>query len=137
MKADKYETLKNARYRKQQNEKNDCSVMATAIACRLSYKKSHELMASHGRRTRGSAHTHIILNAARSLGFTLTPVKNLKQKNGSKFTPKTIGAKLKAGYYLAFINGHVLGVVNGEVYDWTNNRNHHIIEAYKVTRTRA
>ncbi len=136
MKADKYESLKKSRYRKAQNEHNDCSVMAIAIACRLSYKQAHETMARMGRVNRKGVSNMSILLAARSHGFELTPVKNLKQKSGSKFTPKTIGGKLKGGYFLAFVNKHVLGVVNGTVFDWTENRQHHIYEAWKVTRAR-
>jgi len=137
MKADKYKVLKKARYRKAQNETNDCSVMAIAIACRLSYKQAHETMARMGRRNRQGVSNMSILLAARSHGFELTPVKNLKQKSGSKFTPKTIGQKLKSGYYMVFVNRHVLGVVNGTVFDWSEGRQHHINEAWKVTRARA
>ena len=78
-----------------------------------------------------------ILLAARSHGFDLTPVKKLVQKNGSRYTPLTIGDKLKGGYFLAFVSRHVLGVVNGTVFDWTEGRRHHITEAWKVTRSRA
>jgi len=137
MKADKYETLKKARFRKSQNECNDCSVMAIAIACRLSYKKAHETMARFGRRNRCGVDNMSILLAAQSHGFTLTPVKNLKQKNGHGYTVKTIGDRLKGGYYMAFVSRHVLGVVNGDVFDWTDNRQHRIKEAWKVTRARA
>jgi hypothetical protein len=137
MKADKYTTLRNSRYRKQQNETNDCSVFAIAIACRLTYKKAHEVMSMFGRRNRKGVDTFTILRAAQYLGFDLAPVKNLKQKTGSAYTPKSIGKKLKTGYHLAFVHGHVLGVVNGTVYDWTDGRQHRIKEAYKVTRKRA
>ena len=67
MKADKYEKLKKARYRKSLKETNDCSVMAIAITCRLSYKASHELMAKFGRKNRRGANTFSILSAAKSL----------------------------------------------------------------------
>jgi hypothetical protein len=136
MKADKYTTLRKSRYRKQLNETNDCSVFAIAIACRLSYKKAHEVMESFGRKRRKGVDTFTIMRAAQWLGFELTAVKNLKQKSGSRYTPKTIGEKLKRGYHLAFVHRHVLGVVNGTVYDWTEDRNHRITEAYKITRKR-
>ena len=137
MKADKYEKLKKARYRKSLKETNDCSVMAIAITCRLSYKASHELMAKFGRKNRRGANTFSILSAAKSLGFEITAVNNLVQGNGCGYTVNTIGEKCKAGYYLAFVNGHVLGVVNGDVYDWSQGRRHRIKEVYKVTRKRA
>jgi len=137
MKADKYKVLRKARYRKAQNETNDCSVFAIAIACRLSYKQAHETMARMGRKNRQGVSNMQILLAARSHGFDLTPVKRLTQKNGSRYTPLTIGDKLKNGYFLAFVSRHVLGVVNGAVFDWTEGRRHHINEAWKVTRSRA
>ena len=133
MKADKYEKLKKARYRKKLNETNDCSVMAIAIACRLSYKAAHDLMAEYGRRPRKGVHNFQILAAAKSLGFELTEVKNVDKG----FTACTIGNKCKAGYYMAFVRGHVLGVVNGTVFDWTEGRRHRINLVYKVTRPRA
>ncbi len=136
MKADKYNKLKKCRYRKQQNETNDCSVIAIAIACRYTYKKSHQIMSEVGRQKRkGASNMEILLAANRD--FELTPIKNLKQKSGSRFTPKTIGNKLKAGYYIAFVNGHVFSIVNGTVHDWTQGRQHHITEVWKVTRKRA
>ena len=133
MKADKYEKLKKARYRKKMNETNDCSVMAIAIACRLTYEQAHRVMAEHGRRNGRGAHTFQILAAAKSLGFELTPVKKVNKG----YTACTIGKKCKAGYYMAFVSGHVLGVVNGDVYDWTEGRRHRIKKVYKVTRPRA
>ena len=136
MKADKYQKLKKARYRKQMNERNDCSVMALAITCRLTYKRAHEIMAYFGRRPRKGANTFSILSAAKSLGFEVTAVNNLVQGSGCGYTVNTIGEKCKSGYYMAFVNGHVLGVVNGDVYDWTEGRRHRIKEVYKITRKR-
>jgi hypothetical protein len=136
MQSDKYAKLKKARYRKQLKETNDCSVMAIAIACRLSYKKAHDLMAAYGRKNRQGANNFAILQAARSLGFEITAVNNLVQGNGCGYTVTTIGEKCKSGYYLAFVRGHVLGVVNGEIYDWTEGRRHRVNEVYKVTRKR-
>ena len=137
MKADKFDKLQKCRYRKQMNERRDCSVKAIAIACRLTYKSAHITLQQLGRKNGKGASTPLILSAARVAGFEVTPVTRLRQKSGSKFTPKTIGGKLKRGYYLAFVNGHVISVVNGVVHDWTAGRNHHINEVYKVTRKRA
>lgn len=137
MKADKFDKLQKCRYRKQMNERMDCAVKAIAIVCRLTYKSAHVTLSQLGRKNGRRTPRPLILSAARVAGFEVTPVTRLRQKSGSKFTPKTIGNKLKRGYYLAFINGHVISVVNGTVHDWTAGRNHHITEAYKVTRKRA
>lgn len=134
--SEKFRKMANARYRKAMNEHNDCSVIAVAIAFRMTYKEAHTIMAAFGRRNRHRFHTRNILPIAENFGFTVEPVNNLIQKSGAQYTPKTIGNRLKKGYYLTFIRGHVFAVVNGEVHDWTNGRRHRITEAYKVTRTR-
>ncbi len=73
----------------------------------------------------------------REMGFKLEFVSNLRQKSGSRYTPKTIGDRLKRGYYLCHCKGHIFAVVNGVVEDWTQGRQHRITTAYKVTRARA
>ena len=127
---------KATRHRKSNKETNDCSVIAVSIVARTTYKASHAACNANGRRNKKGMYTGSIIATVRSLGFSVEPVKRLTQKNGSKFTPKTIGDKLKKGYFLCFCNGHVFAMVNGDVEDWTNGRQHHIKEAYKVVRTR-
>jgi len=127
---------KNAPIRKRLDETNDCSVIALSIVGRMTYKKAHELCKANGRIHRKGMFTHQTVNMLRNLGFTVERVKNLKQENGSKFTPKTIGNKLKTGYYLCAVRAHIFAVVNGDVEDWSEGRQHHIVDAYKVTRTR-
>ncbi len=136
MKADKYEVLKKSRYRKQLKEKNDCTVIASAITFRMPYKKAHEMCRIAGRTIGDGFYSKHIFALMRIRGFKITPVKNLKQKNGSRYTPKTIGKRLKRGYYMVHVNGHVLAVVNGVVHDWSKGRQHHITSAHKITRTR-
>jgi len=133
----RYLKAKNTRHRKQLNEKNDCAVIAISIVCRTTYKAAHELCARSGRKNRDGTHVQYTFPFMRQMDFKVEQVKDLVQKNGSKFTPKTIGNKLKRGYYLCFCNGHVFAVVNGDVEDWTNNRKHHITSAYKVTRNKS
>jgi len=133
----RYQKAKNTVHRKKQDEKNDCSVIATSIVCRTTYKEAHAACAAHGRKSKQGMYTSSILKAIRSLGFSVEPVKRLKQKNGSRFTPKTIGDKLKRGYYICSCNDHVFAVVNGDVEDWTEGRKHYINEAYKIVRTRS
>ncbi len=133
----RYIKATNTRHRKAQNETNDCSVIALSIACRTTYKAAHEAMREVGRKNRKGMVTSGILIAVQQAGFKIEGVKKLRQKSGSKFTPKTIGDKLKRGYYLCFSNNHVFAVVNGDIEDWTNNRQHRINEAYKITRIKA
>lgn len=130
----RYTSHKKSRMRKQLNETNDCAVIALAIVMRTTYKVTHAICASVGRAVRGSTRTRQTFAAMDAAGFNVDKVKNNRQKTGSKYTPKTIGEKCKRGYYLCFCNGHVFAVVNGSVEDWTNGRQHHINDIYKVTR---
>ena len=133
----RYQKAMNTRHRKAMNEANDCAVIAISIACRMTYKAAHELCATTGRKPQQGTYTHATFDKIRENGFNIEQIKGLVQKNGSKYTPKTIGDKLKRGYYLCFCNGHVFAVVNGDVEDWTNERKHHIKSAYKITRKRS
>jgi len=127
---------KNAPLRKRLDETNDCSVIALSIVARMTYNKAHEICRIQGRKHRKGMYTYDTFAMLRHLGFKIERVQQLVQKSGSRFTPKTIGNKLKRGYFLCFCNGHVFAVVNGDVEDWSNGRQHRITHAYKVTRTR-
>ena len=134
--SNRYAQAKKSRLTK--GDSNYCSVVATSIACRVSYSKAHTACAQVGRKINRGMSNHAIFQAVNLLGCELTPVTNrnnkpLRQRNGSKYTPKTIGKRLKSGYYIVFVRGHVFAVVNGEVEDWTDNRAHHIYAAYRVT----
>jgi len=133
----RYTKHKKSRMRKQLNETNDCAVIALAIVMRTTYKATHAICAAHGRKVRGSTRTRQTFASIESAGFAVEKVKNNRQKSGSKFTPKTIGEKCKRGYYMCFCNGHVFAVVNGTVEDWTNGRQHHINDIYKIVRKKS
>ena len=136
-KAKRLKTIYNAS--KRMGETNDCSVKAVAMSGRVSYAIAHAKCKEHGRKPkRGMSEIHILF-VLRSMGFDVTLIRNRnqRQKNGSKFTPKTVGSVCKSGYYVAFTRNHVLPVINGEVYDWTSGRNHHITTIWKITRKRA
>ncbi len=132
----RYSKACNTRYRKANKETNDCGVIAMSIVCRTTYKAAHKALQRNGRKQRNGATTYELLGAVVNHGFKIEGVKKLKQKNGSRYTPKTIGDKLNRGYYLCFCNNHVFAVVNGDVEDWTEGRKHHITQAYKVIRKR-
>jgi len=132
----KYTKHSNAAYRKTQNETMDCGVIAMAIVARMTYKEAHHATTDVGRRHKRGMRTSMLVKAIRNEGFTVEPVPKMVQKNGCKYTPKTIGKKLKNGYYLCVTTSHFFAVVNGTVEDWTNGRRHHVMYAYKVVRTR-
>jgi len=132
----RYMKATRTQHRKKNNETNDCSVIATSIVARATYKAAHEACHASGRQARRGLCQHGIVHAVRSFGMTVERISNPRQKNGSKFTPKTIGSKFKRGYYICFVNNHVFALVNGDVEDWTQGRQHHITDVYKVIRKR-
>ena len=134
--TNRYNKAKRSRLAK--GDSNNCSVVATSIACRVPYNKAHAMCKYQGRKNGHGLITPAILDVVRGLHCQHDPVLNrngkpLLQKNGSKYTPKTIGKRLKSGYFLCFSASHVFAVVNGQVEDWTSGRNHHIKVAYRVT----
>ena len=119
------------------NEKNDCAVKAISIVARVSYFKAHEALTAHGRLPRkGTTFKTQTVPALASLGIEITQVKRDRQPSGSRYTPKTIGQKLKKGYYLCRCKGHIFAVVNGVVEDWTDGRQHRINQIWKVNKKR-
>ena len=135
----KFQKMRASRDRKTMGETNDCTVIAVALTCRVTYKRAHKAMWAQGRKPGRGAYSDQYLDAVQTLGFRADKVTNrggnpLRQPNGSKYTPKTIGNRLKRGYYLVQVSGHCLTVINGEVQDWTDGRNHHIKHAWKITR---
>jgi len=132
----RFQKHKRSKLRKQLNETNDCAVIALSIVMRTTYKEAHTLCANTGRQPRQGTYTRQTFAAVAAAGFRLEPVKKMVQPNGSRYTPKTIGGKLKRGYFLCFCSGHMFAVVNGDVEDWTQGRRHHITEAYKVVRNK-
>ena len=118
------------------NESKDCAVVAVAFACRVPYQVAHLALKANGRRSRDGTMFHITSAAVQDLGFKVEALENIRQKNGCRYTPKTIGEKLKRGYYLCRVANHIFAVVNGKVMDWTEGRSHRINFIYRVSKPR-
>jgi len=114
-------------------EHNDCSVIATSIACRVPYNAAHSAMKMAGRRSGRSAKITQMITAMRYLGCELELVSQPKQPNGSSYTMTTIGKLCKRGYWVAYVNGHVAAVVNGQVEDWSAGTRRKVQAVWKVT----
>lgn len=116
------------------NEKNDCSVKAVALVCGVSYDVAHAEMAKQGRKNGRGAQTTAIELACIALGKRIEPInpkhkiaaypgvhKNLQ--NVTTHHPARFPDVWKDGKtYLAYIRGHVLAIVDGQVHDWTLGR---------------
>ena len=124
---DRYEQLgrESIRY----GESNDCSVVATAMLFTLSYNEAHSLLYRLGRNARKavnmkSVEIHYKTRCSK-------PIKP-KQPSGSKYTVKTIANTIPVGKYLVYTRGHVLACINGEIYDWTEDRKHRVTHYVEV-----
>lgn len=116
------------------SDSKDCSVIAISIACRIPYDVAHDVCRKNGRKNNRGFWPEKTFSDLKDLGYVFEEVKNIKQKNGSKYTPKTIGNKLKKGYYLCYVKSHVFAVKNGNVCDWSKGHRHRIYKIYKVTK---
>ena len=127
----KYESIRKASAKA--GEKNDCAVVGISIAARVPYNKAHDALTKHGRVPRRGTYPHQIKRALESLGCEIEITSRPLQPNGSRYTAKTIGKRFKRGYFLVVYSGHVAAMINGNIEDWTDNRNHRVVEAWRIT----
>lgn len=128
-------------------EANDCAVIAIAAACKVSYKRAHKVLADLGRKDGAGAPMLIILQAAKTLGFNLTPVdiherfiNNYPDHHKGGFNSATMHHPARfpeqwedGKVYLAFTKKHVSCINNGKVDDWACGTKRSIQELYEVT----
>jgi hypothetical protein len=109
-------------------EKNDCAVVAIAIACQVEYRLAHYLLKKRGRKYRRGTRMNDIVHVVKLLGYRLTPVP-VKSK-----TVRTLGREMvnTEGHYFVRATGHVLAIVDGSVQDWTSNRLKRVLGVWKV-----
>lgn len=154
----RFKKIRGARYRKERNETNDCAVIALSILGRMTYAEAHALCKMHGRPLGKGMYTRDLIKAMQAAGLKVEEVTThhkekfvqcegysfklperdepLRKPNGSKYTPKTIGERLKRGYYLCVTRGHFFSVVNGDVEDWSKGTKKHVLYTYKITKPR-
>lgn len=124
-------------YRKSSSEvaeANDCSVMAVATACNVSYDKARKALRDAGRITGHGAYNSTICQAVLNLGFAYKRVElsEIKQKMHAKdYHCKRLTFRQiykhrdcwpQEGRFLVFTKDHVVGYQNGVIEDWTENR---------------
>ena len=128
----KYETLnKSTEYR---SEKRDCTVVALALLSGEEYKDAYAALELAGRKRNCGAYTYQTMEAFKILDVELTqlPSISIRQKNGSRYTPKTIGKRYQKGKFLCRSHGHMFALIDGVVEDWSRNRRLHIKQMWKV-----
>lgn len=115
----------------------DCGVKAVSIACRVPYDKAHDACRLAGRKNCHGMWESELLKAIRITGCTHEEIDWVpRQKNGSRYTTKTIGQKYPKGFYIVWVRGHILAMVDGKVLDWTDGRKHRVVKVWKITAPR-
>lgn len=125
-------------------EAQDCTVIALSVVTGISYEEAHAVMASFGRKPGKAARG--VDNAVRSQGFDLKrvdiksiiakyPLPHRKVlKNFTTHHPRRFpGCIDKSKVYLAHTRGHVLGIKDGVVHDWSINKSLRVYALYEVT----
>lgn len=113
-------------------ESRDCTVLAAAVVTGATYDEAHAALKAAGRRSRRGSYKPEQMRALKALGATVEKWKPRKP-NGGKYTVRTIGEVLHTGRHYVFVSRHALGVLNGVVHDWTDERLHEVIEVWTVT----
>jgi len=114
-------------------ETNDCTVRALTVVTGLPYDVCHAQLAKQGRKPRKGCHWYIEgPKAAEALGC------KMRRMHRSEFTAKTMitaarDRKLATGRYAVLVRGHVAGMIDGDVVDWSDGRRHRIQAVYEVT----
>jgi hypothetical protein len=141
------------------NEDNDCGVRAMAVATGESYEDCHAAFELAGRKHRGSSYHYMYPQVADMLGYDLKPIwrsgdyaseKNLLYTH-PKFlhlnvcppeyswvpkcktpisTERNIPRNIKC---IMIVQGHAIGIRDGEVHDWTNGKRHRSMCFYIIT----
>ena len=111
------------------DEKNDCAVKAVAIVANHPYKCTHRLFVTGGRKKRKPTEWRLTKLVLKLLGCH---VKRTRQ-----FDARTIRALEKQlpakGRFLIRTSNHILAVIDGKVFDWTQGRLHRVCEVYEVS----
>ena len=120
------------------NETDDCTVVAVAIAGKVSYEMAHSVLKKCGRKDRCGASVQAVSAALGSIGAEEIElsVMDLEYKNkGVGLTANNI-VKVLSKYrnYIAYTHNHVLVIRKGVVEDWTAGKRNKIIEVYEVRR---
>lgn len=105
-----------------------CSVIATAVACDLSFGKALSFSRKVGRKHRKGSSLKMIHSMVALGGKKLTAIDNF----GATLTTSERNAP-KTGRYLFLVSGHIAAMRDGVLEDWSNGGSRRkILITYKV-----
>jgi hypothetical protein len=106
-----------------QNEWNDCSVRALAIAAGITYGQAHDLLKAQGRKDRKGARVYMIRAAAASTAKVedvLVRQPKTHWMGGYSYTCPTLSQVIRkhsSGRYILITRNHAIALVDGVIYD--------------------
>lgn len=125
-------------------ESNDCTVRALAVTTGVAYEVAHAALAAAGRKNGKGTHFQVQLAALRALGFTMVAVdsralinqypgvhkglRNVTTHHPERFPTAFAGM----GPALLYTPGHVAGMTEGVVHDWTRGKAVRVRGIYRV-----
>lgn len=142
-------------------ERNDCAVVAVAVATDIDYETVHAMFAKAGRRPRCGTMRWVTddvldtmvekkmiksytedepVRVYRKLVNTLYNYqtgewKKTREYREGQFSMKTIADQYpKSQPFIAFVSRHCAAVIDGEVQDWTKGRTHRVKHCYLINR---
>jgi hypothetical protein len=111
-------------------ERNDCGVLAVALATDTSYETAHACLAHLGRADRKGTPWNAIWNGLTELGFKAINITRSRKKWGS--VSKVAGKLRPTRTYLVHTSKHILCVKGGVVHDWSAERKMRIKTVWQI-----
>ena len=119
---------------KAHGETNDCTVRALTASTGLPYDICHAQLKRQGRKNRKGCHWFVEgPKAAKALGFTMRKMDPNEYRAKTMITAERDRA-FRDGHFAILVRGHVAGLVDGSVIDWSAGRRHRIQAAYQITK---
>lgn len=128
------------------NESNDCSVIAVAAACDVSYEIAHATLKRLGRRNRSGTYIYTSQDAIKALGYEIEiiqpqwfiqqyPGNHKRAKNVTTHHPQRYNKVWKDGCnYILSSKTHMLAVIDGKNVDWSKGRSIRANRIWRITK---
>lgn len=139
-----YHAIAKDEDRSKMKETKDCTVIALAQLCGLTYLQAHKAMAKHGRKPKRGASN--LTNAINDQSYRLKhidPAVFIAKYPGRHSTLKHITTHHMSRFaevwddgndYLLRCRNHVAVIIAGSNHDWSQTRKMHIQQIFKVTK---
>jgi hypothetical protein len=130
-------------------DNNDCAVKAISVVTGISYEDAQQRLAAKGRKKGERTYFGKTSEVIKDLGYKLERVdldekqrQYPKSKVGSYWFKSLTTHHFErfnevwadGNIYLVQTSGHIAGVINGTIHDWTKGRSFRIITMYRVVK---